>query len=144
MRKFFIDCDRHGVLLKHSVISMLTNSFNVCDLNYGAEIPYPLIAANLAVVIQENQEALGILICKTGIGMAIAANKYKGIYAGVCHSIIECENFRKRNRGNVLCLAAEILSVDYAVDICQTFILTEFDHANQNRIELIQKIEGGL
>ena len=144
MNKLYIDCDRHAVLLKRSIIDVLSCSFDISDLNLGAKNPYPLIAANLAKAIQVNPESLGILLCKTGTGMAIVANKFKGIYAATCHSVTECEYFRKSNHGNVLCLASEILSVECAMDICRTFISTAFDFANQNRIELIQRIEGGI
>lgn len=88
---------------------------------------YPNIAVRMAKTIQENPYSKGILICKTGIGMQIVSNKYKGVYANNCRDINECYYFRKCNNGNLLCLGTDFLTIQEAIDICCMFLKTEFD-----------------
>ena len=142
--KTYIDSDHHGNDLKHGIIASIASQFDIFDLAYGVEHPYPIIAKNLACYIQLESDARGILICKTGIGMAITANKFQGIYANNCSSLNECLHFREDNNGNVLCLGAENIKISEAIEICVSFLSTKFDRNHQNRITLLQSIEEGV
>ena len=140
--KIFVDCDHHGTVLKKQIIKNLSKqNIQLIDLNYGIEKPYPLIANNLAKTIQKTEHSRGILICKTGIGMSITANKLSGVYANNCNTTQECELFRRINNGNVLCLGAQFLNYHYAIELCKLFILTDFDVKNKNRIDLIETLD---
>jgi len=76
--------------------------------------------------------------------MDIVANKHKGIYASNCFTKKQCQYFRQNNNGNVLCLGVDFVTIPTAIEICLTFINTEFLSLNQNRIDLLQSIERGL
>jgi len=139
--KIYIDCDHHGLGLKQEIIAYFyQQDIQFIDLDLGIDKPYPIIANNLAKKIQETNNSRGILICKTGIGMSIVANKQYGVYANNCNSSQECVLFRKINNGNVLCLGAQFLSIQKAIDLCELFIQTEFDNNNSCRIELIESL----
>ena len=136
--KVYIDSDKHGKELKEDIYNALSYDYKIIDLNFGEGI-YPSVTSNLVSLMDYNSR--GILICRTGIGVSIVANKFRGIYANNCTSIVECEYFRKRNNGNVLCLGTDLLTVDTAINICNVFLETEFDEINRSRIDLIDLIE---
>lgn len=75
---------------------------------------YPEIAANLARKIQSKEYDRGILLCGTGLGMSIVANKFKGVYAGLCHDVYSAERLAKSNNANVLTMGARVIGVELA------------------------------
>jgi len=137
----YIDCDHHGVDLKKALL-MQFSKFDVklIDLNFGIEKPYPLIASNMARQLLSVSDGRGILICNSGIGMSIVANKYMGIYANCCNSREECTLFRKVNNGNLLCLGTHFLSDSLALDLVKIFLNTDFDLKNEMRIKIIESL----
>lgn len=139
--QLFIDCDHHGIDLKNAIIAHFKEqNIFITDLALGIEKPYPLVASNMAQQVLATSGSRGILICKTGIGMSIIANKYAGIYANSCSSATECIAFREVNNGNVLCLGTMLLTEKAAFNICKLFIGTDFDPKNSSRIELIEAV----
>ena len=145
--KVIIGSDHGGYSLKADIISFLatlgyetidvgTHSTNSCD--------YPYIASELSKkVLEEN--AMGILVCGTGIGMSIAANKYKGIRASHCTDTFTARMTREHNNSNVLCLGERITGTGLALDIVKIWLETPFSNNERhaNRVNLISDIENG-
>lgn len=104
-----IDCDDAAIELKKIIIKHLSSKgVEVTDLDYLGGHPgafYPEIGYNLAQKIKDGQFERGILICGTGLGMAMIANKVQGVYAGVCHDVFSAERLRKSNDAQVLTMA---------------------------------------
>lgn len=136
----FLDRDHNAIEFAESLYENLSKQYEISFLRSSPDTPYPLVAQNMAGLILANPGSLGILICKTGIGMSIVSNKYKGIFANNCKSEEECFYFKSKNNGNVLCLGSKMISVTEAIKICKTFLSTEFDTQNQNRIDLIMQL----
>ena len=125
-----IDCDDAALELKTVLVEYLrSKGMDVTDLNYSSDSPklYPEIAANLAKKILAKTYDRGILICGTGIGMCIAANKVEGIYAGNCHDVYSAERLRKSNDGNILTMGARVIGVEVAKKVTDAFLSSEFE-----------------
>ena len=102
-------------------------------------VDYPDIAHAVSKAITEQQYTLGILICGTGIGMSIAANKHNGIRAAVCESAAAAKLAREHNDANILCLGARITTWETVVEIVKTFLSTPFSNGERHKVR-IQKI----
>lgn len=143
--KIIIGSDHGGFELKTAIIKFLTDlKYEIEDVGtYSAEsCDYPEIAAKLCKnVLAENTR--GILVCGTGIGMVIAANKYKGIRAALCGDTYSARLTREHNDSNVLCLGERVIGHGLALDIVKIWLETEFSNAerHKNRIKLIDEIE---
>ncbi len=101
---------------------------------------YPLYAKAVARAVQKKECDFGILICGTGIGISIAANKMKGIRAALCHDCFSAEATRLHNDANILAMGARVIGPGLAVKIVDTFINTEFS-GNERHIRRVQMIE---
>lgn len=110
---------------------------------YNKDDDFPDFSAKVAKKVAGKKEALGILICGSGQGVCITANKFKGIRAILGYSIEAAELARKHDHANVLCLAGRVLSNEHAIAIVKTFLETEPkpDERYVRRIEKIKKIE---
>lgn len=110
---------------------------------YNKEDDFPDFAAKVAKKVASKKNVLGILICGSGQGMCITANKFKGIRAILGYSIEAAEFARKHDHANVLCLAGRVLSNEHAIAILRMFLETEpkKDEKYVRRIEKIKKIE---
>ncbi len=110
---------------------------------YSAEsCDYPIIAEKVARKVENAENAKGILICGSGIGVSIAANKVKGIRAALCMNSELSAMARKHNNANILCLAARFMSFEETKKSISTFLNTEFEGGrHQRRIEQIDSIE---
>lgn len=128
--KIVIGSDKAGYLLKESVKEMLTGQgHEVTDVGTtDPEAPKPHMVTGPAAAwrIQSGEAERGILICGTGMGMSMAANKNKGIYAAVVESVYGAEYCRKINDANVLCLGAFIVGEAMAKEMVNVFLETEF------------------
>ena len=92
----------------------------------------------------DNSSDYGILICSTGIGMSMAANKVKGIRAGLCTNAFCAEMTRRHNNANVLCMGGKIVETDQALEMVELFLNTPFEGGrHQRRIDQIAAIESG-
>lgn len=139
--ELYIDCDHHGTELKKQIMLYCAkNDIHLTDLNFGIDKPYPMVANNMAQQILSVPDSRGILICNSGIGMSIVANKHSKIYANCCSSREECITFRKANKGNLLCLGAQFLSATLALDLVELFLNTDFDPQNETRIRMIESL----
>lgn len=147
MRNIFIGCDNAGVGLKNVIIEFLAKKGIQAD-DVGCYTPddktfYPTIAQRLCQkVIDSNYEARGILICGTGIGMCMAANKCKGIRAAVCHDNFSAERSILSNNGNVLCMGARVIGPELAKKIVGEWIELEFvDSPSTEKVADLIRVE---
>ncbi len=142
MKKIIIGCDHAGFELKNYLIDYLkSENYEVTDNGcYSTEaVDYPVIAQNTAKKVAMGGFEKGILICGSGVGMSIAANKIKGIRAVVCSDTTSAKFSRLHNNSNILCLGQRIVGQFLAKDICEIWLNTEFEE--QRHIKRIQLIE---
>lgn len=141
-----IGCDHSAVALKKVIMERLQNEgFSVCD--YGcdssAAVDYPDYARKVAFAVRSGECEKGILICGTGIGMSMAANKIKGIRCALCGDTFSARATREHNDANVLALGQRVVGEGLALDIVDVFLHTAFsgDARHVRRIEKIRAIE---
>ena len=141
--KVFIAADHRGAGLKLYLIEMLSAlGYNVVNLgvdNPNLSVDYPDIAATLADAMIEDSNSRGIIICGTGAGVMIAANRYRHIRASRCDTPSQAREDRFHDDINVLALAADDLDIEVAFLCAQTFLESPFD-ACERRIRRIEKI----
>lgn len=140
--KIIIGSDHGGYEMKEIVKKFLISlDYVVEDTGCFSEeaTDYPEIAKTVSQEVLRNNENLGILICGTGIGMSIMANKIDGIRAGLCHTEIEAQLTREHNNANVLCLGGRIIGTELAKAIVKRFVETTFsqDERHQKRVEML-------
>lgn len=105
-------------------------------------IRYPFFAAKVAKAVQSGEARCGILICGTGIGISIAANKFKGIRAALVNSTYLAKMTRRHNDANILCMGGKIIGEWEAIDILETFLNTQYDGAfHEGSLDLIAEAE---
>ena len=136
--------DHAGVQLKNEVKSFLEDKGYVVENlgdNSGESVDYPDIIHPLAKEISENKDKKGIIMCGTGNGVSMVANKYEGVRAGLCWSKEIAELIRKHNDANVLSLPARFISTKEALEIVQVFLETDFENGgrHERRVEKIDK-----
>ncbi len=140
-----IGCDHRGIDLKHFVIDVLVkleHSYEDMGTYTTDSVDYPDIALKVASGVAKKQFNFGILICSTGIGMCMSANKVKGVRAALCHDVFTATRSRLHNDANVLCLGAEVVSQDLARDIVTAFLNTQFEGGRHvKRLEKMQAME---
>jgi len=143
--KIAIDCDDAAVELKNVVYDHLKDlGSDVTDLAYGADkvALYPEIGFNLAQKIKTGEYERGILICGTGIGMSIIANKVQGVYAGLCHDVYSAERLRKSNDAQVLTMGARVIGTELAKTIVNAWLVSEFvGGGSQPKVDQIVELE---
>lgn len=134
-----IASDHAGIELKSQLVSALKSlGKNVMDLgtNDTQSVDYPDFANLVCDKIEDGVANLGILICGSGIGMSIAANRRTQIRAALCRSGLEARLSRQHNNANILCLGARIIGIEAAKDCVMEFIAVEFQGGrHQNRID---------
>lgn len=139
-----LGCDHGGYELKQEIIKYLEEK-NIPYKDFGCHsteaVDYPIYARMVGKAIQTGECEKGILICGTGIGISIAANKMKGIRAALCTDCFCAEATREHNDANILALGGRVVGPGLAVKIVDTFLNTEFSYAerHQKRIDLIEE-----
>ena len=140
-----IGSDHGGYKLKEEIKKYLEEKeIKYKDLGtYDEEsIDYPDIASKVSQEVQKNKENQGILICRSGIGMSIVANKFKGIRCALCHNEYTAKYSRLHNNSNILAMGADDVDINEAVCILRMWIATEFEGGrHEERIKLIEEIE---
>ena len=129
-KKIALASDHGGFELKAILAEHLrAMGFSVADLgtNSGESVDYPDYAAKIGEWISGNPTDMGILICGSGIGISIAANRNSQIRAALCHDGLSASLSRQHNNANVLCLGARLIGVDSAKDCVNKFLNTEFE-----------------
>lgn len=105
-------------------------------------VDYPDVAAAVAEAVSDGRADYGVLICGTGIGMCITANKFRGVRAALCSNLVVAELSRRHNNANVLCLSGEFLGLTAIESIVRAWLTTPFDGGrHQRRLDLIAEIE---
>ncbi len=140
-----IGCDHRGLNLKHFIMKLVTEAGHSYE-DFGCytddSVDYPDIAGKVAEAVAKDDFEHGILICDTGIGMSIAANKVTGVRAALCHDAICARRARQHNDANILCLAAGE-GLDAVPEIVEAYLTTEFEGGrHQLRLNKIKDMEG--
>ena len=143
--KIAIGCDHGGLNLKDEIIKYL-NSEGIEFKDFGtyteASCDYPDIALPVAKAVATKEYDFGILICGTGIGIGIAANKVPGIRAALCSDTFSAHATREHNNANILTMGERVVGKGLAVDIVKTFLSAKFEgDRHQKRIDKITAIE---
>ncbi len=123
-------CDHAGFCLKSAILDyLLTINVNFTDFGTFSEarVDYPDFAAKVAHSIANGKQTAGILVCGTGIGMSIAANKIGGIRAALCNTPVLTEFSRRHNDANILCLGGRILNTEEAKNLVDIWLKTPFE-----------------
>ena len=144
--KIALGSDHRGFSVKQRILGLLQQlGHEVCDLGATTGdigVDYPDYAFEVARAIGNLSVDRGILICGTGVGMCIAANKVYGVRAACCHDIITAEMSRRHNDANVLCLSADMLGEELIERMVRVWVTTEFDAGrHQRRVDKITKYE---
>jgi ribose 5-phosphate isomerase B len=129
MMKIAIDCDDAAFEFKDAVFSHLKEKgFDITDLKYSEshDCDYPDIAFNLAEKIADGSYDRGIIICGTGLGVAMMANKVPGVFAGTCHDCFAAERLAKSNDANVLTMGARCIGVELGKMIAESYLKSTF------------------
>jgi ribose 5-phosphate isomerase B len=146
-KSIIIGCDSAAIELKKTVSEhLLSLSYQVEDVGvYSASDSkaYPLVAADLCQkIIDGGYQRRGILLCGTGIGMAITANKFKGIYATPIHDIFSAERSALSNNANVVTLGARVVAPHLALKLLDEWLELEYKSGpSDSKIEAIKKLE---
>ena len=145
MKKLIIGCDHAAPELKAQVRDhLIARGFDVMDVGVHTtdSCNYPDIAHTLCEKLQSGERDLGILICGTGIGMSMAANKHLGIRAACCSDTFSARLTREHNDANVLCFGARVVGPGLALDLVDVFVDTEFQGGkHKTRVDMITAIE---
>jgi ribose 5-phosphate isomerase B len=146
--KIAIGCDHAGLELKNEIIKVLSGLGIDC-IDYGTNTPesvdYPDFGEKVSEAVSSGEIERGILICGTGIGMSIVANKFPGIRASLCNDLFTAQMSRRHNDANVLVIGGRIVGKDLAKEIVKTWVNTPFDGSRHvNRLKKITLIEDRL
>ncbi|HEY3315905.1 MAG TPA: ribose 5-phosphate isomerase B [Bacillota bacterium] len=141
-----IGCDHAGVALKHEIVGCLQEQ-GIAVTDFGTEgadsVDYPDYARKVAEAVSGGEADRGILICGTGIGMSIAANKVPGVRAALCHDVFSARMTREHNDANVLTMGARVIGPGLALEIVRTWLAGEYAGGGRHarRLDKIAAIE---
>jgi len=141
-----VACDHAGFTLKQTLLEwLLSQGYVLCDLGTDSTAPvdYPDYVIKLGQMVQEGKVERGILICGSGVGACIAANKMKGVYAGLCHDTYSARQAVEHDDINVLCLGARVIGVELAKEVIQAFLSAHFSHEerHERRLAKVRRLE---
>jgi len=145
--KIAIACDHAGFPLKDAILETVRAAgHEPLDLGAFEVVPgddYPDFAEKLGKALQAGQAERGVLVCGSGVGASIAANKMKGVYAAVCHDTYSAHQGVEHDDMNVLCLGARILGVEPEREIVAAFLGAQFsnEERHRRRVGKVRKIE---
>ncbi len=139
------DCDDAGLPLKQVILEELEDlGIDAVDLNLLAQrkVDYPDIGHNLAKRVAAKEFERGILVCGTGLGMAMVANKVEGVFAGTCHDVYSAERLCKSNAAQVLTLGARVIGPELARTIVSAWINSRFEGGRSlPKVERMRELE---
>ncbi len=139
-----IGCDHGGFELKNKIIEYLEkNNIDYKDFGtYSTEsTDYPIYGKKVAESVASGECEKGILICTTGIGISITANKVKGIRAALCHDVFSAKSTRLHNNANILAMGGGVIGTGLALEITDAFLNTEFSNEERHirRVNMIEQ-----
>jgi len=144
-KRVIVGSDHAGLSLKRSLIAFLqSQGYELTDHgpDSAESVDYPDFAELVARDVVAQEESVGILLCGTGIGMSIAANKVAGARAALCHTEFEARATRAHNDANILCLGERVVGAGLAESIAAVFLSTEFEGGRHaRRVEKIHALE---
>lgn len=145
MSKIAVGCDHGGIVLKESVISTLKRlGAEVVDLGcYSTEsVDYPEYGLKVANAVASGECQAGVIMCGTGIGISIAANKVKGIRAAVVTNEYMAKLTKNHNNANIIALGGRVITPEEAEKIVETWYTAEYEGGrHQRRLDIISRIE---
>lgn len=143
--KIFIGNDHGGYRLKLCIIEYLNRrqiEYQDMGSNSDEIVRYPYYAVDVVTAVKETENARGILICSTGIGMSITANRFPGIRASLCTDVYMAEMTRRHNDSNVLCLGGKLVTVEEALKIVEKWLTTEYEGGRHDiSLGLLNEVE---
>lgn len=138
-----LGCDHGGYDLMQEVITFLEEK-KIAYKNFGtdskASCDYPVFGKKVAMAVANKECEFGILICGTGIGISMAANKVDGVRAALCHDCFSAEATRQHNDANILCMGGRVVGPGLALKIVEIFLNTEFSN-DERHIKRISMLE---
>ena len=145
--KIAIGNDHAALELKNHIVDYLVKEGHEV-VNFGTDTPastdYPIYGARVAHAVANGECERGVVICGTGIGISISANKVKGIRCALCSEPVSAKLTRQHNDANILAMGARIIGPAMAEEIVHTFLTTEFEGGRHSRrVDLITKLENG-
>ncbi len=147
MKKLVIGCDHAAVDMKNTVREhLIARGFEVTDVGtYTSDsCNYPVFAHRACEKVQNGDAEMGILICGTGIGMSLVANKHRGIRAACCSDTFSARLTRLHNDANMLCFGARVVGIGLALDLVDAFVDAEFEGGkHKTRVDMITAVENG-
>ena len=142
-----IACDHAGPALKEEIKALLTEmgySYKDFGTDTAASVDYPVYGSRAAYAVASGECEKGIVICGTGIGISISANKVKGVRCALCSEPLSASLTRQHNDANVLAIGARVTGPELAKEIVRVFLTTEFEGGrHQRRVDLITALENG-
>ena len=129
MKKIFIASDHAGYNLKKNIVKKFSKQHNIVDLGPFSDnsVDYPDYAHKLTRMVASKKGSFGILVCGSGMGMAITANKNKNIRAALCYSIKNTKLSRLHNNANIITLGARLIDKKKALNLIRVFLSTKFE-----------------
>ena len=143
----YVSSDHAGYEFKIELFSYLVENFKDCNIfdcgPYSEEsVDYPDYAEKVCEKVLEDENSFGILICGTGLGMSIAANKINGIRATLCNDLFTARLAREHNNANVLAMGARAIGMGLAIEIVKQFMNSKFEGGRHtDRLNLIRDLE---
>jgi ribose 5-phosphate isomerase B len=134
--KIVLGCDHAGFLLKPAILETIRKAgHTVLDVGTDSTVPvdYPDIVRKVGAAILEKKADRGILICGSGVGACIAANKIRGIYAAICHDVYSAHQGVEHDDMNVLCLGSRIIGPELARELVLAFLAARFSKEERHR-----------
>lgn len=146
MKKIGISADHAGFELKKILVNELEkNGYEVTDYgtNNAESTDYPDFAYAVAKSVQEGKNEMGVIICGSGVGVSITANKVEGVRAANCFNTEMAKLARQHNNANVICIGARFVASEEAKEMVESFLSTEFEGGrHQRRVEKIHSLTG--
>lgn len=143
--KIAIASDHAGFEYKTKLVEYLKGlGYDVCDMGTDSaeSVDYPVFAHKVCESVQQGKAERGILVCGTGIGMSIAANKHKGIRAGLCGDEKSATLTRQHNDANVLCMGQRIIPYETAQKVAEVFLATDFiGGKHERRVQMLNALD---
>jgi ribose 5-phosphate isomerase B len=145
MKTIILGADHRGFNLKENIKKLLGGQFDIIDVgtNSSEPVDYPDIAQALSKKLLSVPGSRGILLCGSGVGACVAANKFKGIRAAICHDAFTAHQGVEDDDMNVICLGGEIVGESLAIEIIRIFLSANFKPEERyvRRLEKVRKIE---
>ena len=146
--KIALGCDHAGFGLKEEILSLLQTlnvEFVDCGTNGTASVDYPDFGEKVSGLVSSGKFERGILVCGTGIGMSMVANKFPNVRAALCNDLFAAKMSRLHNDANILVLGGRVIGKDLAHEIVKTWLTTPFEgDRHLKRLNKIKKIEESL